>query len=296
MKRPKVQTQFIIFNLFGDYVLPRGDAVWTSGLLEALEVLGVGERAARSTLSRMKQKGWLSASKNGRRSAYELTQRGRQLLDEGGRRLFGPRPSRWDGNWHLVIYSLPQELRTVRRHLRTGLSWLGYGMLSPGTMVAAYPMRAEVRALLLDLKVDPYVHFFTESQLESGAHKKIVHRCWDIPALNSQYGEFIERHRRSHKALLARKPKRGGLPQDESFVHRFWATYEFSAFPRVDPRLPEELLPREWRGATAADLMQELRATLKRPAEAYVDSTLGVHTMRDRADPESASLSTQQSA
>lgn len=288
MKRPKVQTQFIIFNLFGDYVNPRGDTAWTSGLLDVLQVLGVGERAARSTLSRMKQKGWLRASKNGRRSAYQITPKGKLLLEEGERRLFGPRPTRWDGRWHLVIYSLPEPLRAARGHLRTGLSWRGYGMLSPGTMIAAYPMRAEVQSLLHELEVEPYVHFFTGSRLEIAEHREIVDRCWDLPSLNRRYTAFIRRHRQAIEALLSKKAQDGQLPPDECFELRFWATYEYSAFPREDPRLPEELLPDAWRGIEAAEFMDELRATLKDPAEEYIDSTLGIHTRQNRDQPERA--------
>jgi phenylacetic acid degradation operon negative regulatory protein len=282
--RPKVQTQFIVFNLFGDYVNPRGDTAWTSGLLEVLEVLGVGERAARSTLSRMKQKGWLRASKDGRLSAYQLTPRGKVLLDEGGRRLFGPRPTRWDERWHLVIYSLPQDMRAARSLLRTGLSWLGYGMLSPGTMIAAYPMRAEVQSLLKELEVEPYVDFFTESRLEIAQHEEIVARCWDLPALNRRYARFIDRNRTAYEQLVRTGTRSDGLPQDESFVHRFWATYEYSSFPREDPRLPAKLLAEDWRGIEAAEFMEELRATLKEPAEKYIDSTLGVHTRLNQSE------------
>jgi len=145
--RPSVRTQFLIFNLYGDYVFPRRRPVWTGGLLDVLRVLGVGDRAARSTLSRMKQKGWLEASRQGRRSAYRLTPRGAGLLEEGSRRLFGPRLADWDGRWHLVIYSLPQEMRALRRELRARLSWLGYGMLLPGIMVAAHSRRERVEAI-----------------------------------------------------------------------------------------------------------------------------------------------------
>lgn len=294
--RPKVQTQFIVFNLFGDYVNPRGDAAWTGGLLEVLQVLGVGERAARSTLSRMKQKGWLRASKDGRRSAYQLTPKGKLLLDEGGRRLFGPRPTRWDERWHLVVYSLPQEMRAARHQLRTGLSWLGYGMLSPGTMIAAYPMRTEVQSLLEELGVEPYADFFTESRLEIAVHAEIVSRCWDLPSLNQKYAQFIDRNRSAFQRLVSSQTGSNGLPRDESFVHRFWATYEYSAFPREDPQLPEQLLPNDWRGHEAAELMNELRSTLKVPAEEYIDATLGVHIRRGRKSSKGVPVESQGAA
>ena len=50
---PSIRTQFLVFTLFGEYILPRGGSIWTSSLLSLLERLDVSERAARNTLSRM---------------------------------------------------------------------------------------------------------------------------------------------------------------------------------------------------------------------------------------------------
>ena len=271
-----VRTQPIIFNLLGDYVFPRGDKVWTGGLLDLLETLEVGERAARSALSRMKQNGWLKASRSGRRSAYTLTAKIKALLEEGTRRLFGPRPVDWDGNWHLVVYSLPQEHRTLRRQLRTRLSWLGYGMLLPGTMVAAFPRREEVTELFQELEVEPYVHFFSSSKLETADGHEIVARCWDVSELNRRYARFINRYQPSFEQFLDSRQRSGSLPPEESFVYRFWITYEFSSFPREDPYLPPELLPPDWVGGRAAELLRDYRELLKETAEGYAGSTMQV--------------------
>jgi phenylacetic acid degradation operon negative regulatory protein len=275
-----IQAQPIIFNLLGDYVYPFGDRVWTSSLLDVLRVLEVGERAARSALSRMKQSGWLSSHRNGRRSAYSLTAQTKVLLEEGTHRLFGPRPQDWDGCWHLVVYSLPQEHRKLRRHLRTRLSWLGYGMLQPGTMVAAFPRREEVIALIRELQVEPYVHFFSSSTLETAEGQEVVSRCWDLPELDRRYTRFVDRYRPSYTAFRRRKGKGGALPHKESFIHRLWITYEYSSFPREDPNLPPELLPAAWSGAQAAELLMDYRALLKDAAESYAQSTMQVEMVR----------------
>lgn len=271
-----IRTQLIIFNLFGDYVSPRQAAVPTAGLLEVLGALDVSERAARSTLSRMKRKGWLSSRRHGRQSLYYLTPAGKALLEEGTQRLFGPRPDRWDGRWHLVAYSLPQQMRKSRHQLRTRLSWMGFGMLHPGTMVAAYARRQEVLALIRELRLESYAHFFTEADLDTPSPGEIVTRCWDLPELNQRYSSFIERHRPNYEAFLGERERRGSLPLDRSFVHRFWATYEFSTFPREDPNLPPPLQPEGWLGVQAAELLIRYRALLKEPAEKYIEVTLGI--------------------
>src|SRR4030067_997396 len=114
MKRPIPRTQVILFNLYGDYVRHAGGAAWTRGLLEVLGILGVGQRAARTTLSRMKRRGWLEARRVGRRSLYRSTDQADTLLAEGGQRLFGPRQGLWDGTWTLLTFSLPRERRLTR--------------------------------------------------------------------------------------------------------------------------------------------------------------------------------------
>src|SRR5690348_16070246 len=104
VEAPGARAQFLIFTLFGDYDLQRGGTIWTSHLLCLLDRLGVGERAARSALSRMTRRGWLVARKQGRQSQYSLTAPGRSLLEHGQRRIFEPPLAGWDGCWHLVAY------------------------------------------------------------------------------------------------------------------------------------------------------------------------------------------------
>jgi phenylacetic acid degradation operon negative regulatory protein len=197
-------------------------------------------------------------------------------LDEGTRRIFGPAPTEWDGCWHIVVYSLPQKMRARRHDLRTRLSWLGYGMLEPGTMVAAIPRTAEVQLLVDDLGVRQYVHFFTRARLESSGDHAIVARCWDLEQMNQRYSLFVLRYRSEYETLLDRQSDGAGLAPDESFVHRFWLTYEFSSFPRQDPNLPPELLPGDWYGREAAELLHAYRALLREPAQTYVNRALGL--------------------
>ncbi|MFQ5626663.1 MAG: hypothetical protein ACE5FM_08435, partial [Methyloligellaceae bacterium] len=161
MKRPEAQTQFLIFTLFGDYILPRGGEVWTRNLLDILNLLGVNDQPARLVLSRMSRKKWVTATRVGRHSKYRLTDRGRALLDEGGHRIFEPRLTKWDGQWHLVIYSIPETKRKQRQQLRERLRWLGYGHLAPGTWISPHARRPDIEALMDELDVRAHVNYFS---------------------------------------------------------------------------------------------------------------------------------------
>jgi phenylacetic acid degradation operon negative regulatory protein len=236
----------------------------------------------------MKSNGWLSAIRDGRLSIYQLTNKGKNLLDEGRQRLFGPRPGEWDGRWNLVTYSLPQEMRALRHQLRTRLSWLGFGMLEPGTMIAAHSHQEEVLNIFRELDVDRYVHFFTSAALELPEPDDIVKRCWNLDSLNDRYQQFIARHKKDYLRFQRIFEEQGELSSDESFVHRFWATYEYSAFPRQDPNLPPSLLPNTWRGEEAIELLARYRDLLRDPSERYINQTLGMEPIEQSKvdDPE----------
>lgn len=273
-KRPPVRTQFAIFVLFGDIIVPRGGRAWTSSLLQLLRLLGVSERAARSTLSRMTRRGWLKPQRDGRRSVYSLTAKGERLLAEGGQRIFEPRNADWDGQWHLVTYSLPERKRKLRNDLRKRLAWLGFAGLAPGTWISARDRRAEVEMMLDDLGVRAYVQLFSGLSLVGGDDREIVARCWDLKDLNRAYARFLARwepeYERSTQALALGE----GLSPAQCFVQRFWIAHEYSAFPRLDPNLPAALLPDGWLGEKAARIFDEYRGLLSGRAGKFFETAL----------------------
>ncbi len=270
-----LRTQFIIFVLFGDVILPRGGQVWTASLLRFLRLLGVTERAARSTLSRMKRKGWLEAERRGRHSLYRLTPRGKRLLAEGGRRIFEPRDWHWDGRWCLVVYSVPESKRRLRTALRKRLAWLGFGRLAPGTWISPHDRKSEAQALLADLGVGPYAQVFSGVKLAGGEERQIVERCWDLRGLNRKYRRFVARWEPEFQRSVG--PQGNGLSPAECFVKNFWISHEYSTFPRDDPNLPAQLLPEGWLGVRAAHLVDRYREVLSAKRNAFVEETLARH-------------------
>jgi len=272
--RPQLQTQFIIFVLFGDVITPRADRVWTVSLLKMLEVLGVSERAVRSTISRMRRKGWLKPEREGRRSLYALTANGRRIIDEGSHRIFEPRKQDWDGQWFQVVYSLPENKRGLRNALRKRLSWLGFGRLAPGTWISPRNRRGDVEAMVADLGAKPYVTHFAGLQLVGGDNREIVERCWDIRSLNQHYLTFIRRWEPEFEERCRAQERGDELPADQCFAQRFWITHEYSPFPRLDPNLPPELLPEDWLGDRAATMFNDYRRLLGARSNEFIESAM----------------------
>src|SRR5215216_3263653 len=138
---PTPRPQAMLFTLWGDYVVQRGGEIWVGSLIRIAAEFGISELALRSVLSRMGRAGWLESTRHGNRSYYRLTARGRAVIAEGTSRIFRPRREPWDGQWHLVSYSIPEAQRELRDQFRKRLSYLGFGSLSAGAWITPHDLR-----------------------------------------------------------------------------------------------------------------------------------------------------------
>jgi phenylacetic acid degradation operon negative regulatory protein len=269
-----IRTQILVFTLFGDYILPLGNTAWTQGLLQLLDILGVSERAGRSTLSRMKKRGWLESERVGRFSRYFLTQRGSRVVREGETRIFAEPRREWDGHWHMVVYSIPEEKREIRSNLRQRLSWLGFGRLAPGTWISPNNPQSDVDQVFAELGASPYALHFGGITLYSTSNEKIVEKCWNLESLNDEYARFIDKYRSDYIELKETISENLELDHAECFRIRFWLTLEYSQFPRRDPNLPPSLLMADWQGKMAAELFSKFHELLKQPSNTFVSGVL----------------------
>ncbi len=284
--RLPIRTQILIFTLFGDYILPLGKSAWTTGLLKLLEVLGVSERGVRSTLSRMKKRGWLISTRVGRYSQYSMTERGLRIVREGEARIFEEPRSEWDGLWQMVAYSIPEQKRHIRSNLRQRLSWLGFGRLAPGTWIAPNQSKSEIGMLLEDVGAQKYAVHFGYMKLYDAAGEEIVDKCWDLVTLNKEYEKFLGKYESTYQQLKEDIESGLELNTEECFRVRFWMTLEYSQFPRRDPNLPPSLLKPGWRGRVAMEVFAAFHQLLKVPSENFVSEVFGIHPM-ERFQPSS---------
>jgi phenylacetic acid degradation operon negative regulatory protein len=265
-------SQDLVFTLYGDYIRHRGGEAWTGSLIELLGLFGLSGQAVRSTLSRMSQKGWLKSRKAGRHSFYSLTPKCIELLEEGAKRIFQPRCDPWDGQWHLLTYSIPESKRSLRRRLRKRLLWLGFGALHQGTWISPRDLRAEVERVVDALNIRPYVELFNAEHRGFASDEEIVARCWNLKQLNDYYADFIARYDPPFQEHQARLMAGTSPHAQECFALRFMLVHEYRASPYLDPNLPLALLPDNWLGERAAQLFQRCHDLLSDEAERFADA------------------------
>ncbi|HLB29672.1 MAG TPA: PaaX family transcriptional regulator C-terminal domain-containing protein [Dehalococcoidia bacterium] len=261
----------MIFSLYADQVQDLGQSVWLGSIIRLLRKVDIAETAVRTTVARMAREGWLRAVRHGRRSYYSLTPRGQKLLREGIPRVLTRRQVAWDGNWCVLLYSIPEASRSVRDRLRKELSWLGFGALSDGVWVSPNnpDLEQELRDLVAKHNISRHVHIFIGRYWGPLTDREVVSHCWDLEAINEAYFEFIGRWEPRLASYKARLQRGERVPDDEAFVARFLMGHEFRKFPFRDPDLPPQLLPAGWLGYEALRIFHEYRDMLADAAQRF---------------------------
>jgi len=261
----------MIYTLYGDYIRHAGGSIWIGSLIRLLGYFGVSQQAVRSTVSRMTRRGLLRVDRVGTRSFYSLTEVSAKTIEDAAARIFhahSPR-DRWDGYWRLVNYSIPENAREARDRLRSELEWMGFGMLTNALWISPHDYRREVGELADSLGMRSRVEMFTARHDGFTDPQAIVARCWNLPAINARYADFIEKYKPMYEQHLRLLNRGEDLEPSEYFVHRFNLIHEYRRFPFKDPELPPELLPAEWRGTEAADLFKHYHDLLAERANAF---------------------------
>jgi phenylacetic acid degradation operon negative regulatory protein len=238
--------------LLGEYVLgEEGAGAWTQTIIDGLGLIGFEERAARQAIARSAGAGWLASQRNGRRVRWRLTSAGRQYLAAARQRLFAAGPEAdWDGDWLVLLCTVPENHRKLRYRLRTSLEWAGFG--SPGGSVwfSPHPSRAaEARQVIRTLGADVQAVILHARLDDPGERHRLVSQAWDVHELDARYRSFV-----AHWAAVA--PWSPG----EAFVQRLHLVYQWRRLLLADPGLPPALLPADWSGEQARVLLLDRHA------------------------------------
>jgi phenylacetic acid degradation operon negative regulatory protein len=309
------QPRALIVTIYGLYARESGGWLSVASLIRLMAAVGADEPAVRSSISRLKQRGILEPRRIGRAAGYALSQRGTEILAEGGRRIFERPRAQAGGGWLLAVFSVPERERRRRHELRSRLAWLGFGTVSAGVWIAPGHLAAETTDVLRRNDLASYVDLFHADYLAFGDLADLLGRWWDLDRLAMEYQAFSGAARAllDHWKVPSGGPAGGDVaggapvagppaaePAGECAV-RYGNTAsnrgstrpsgpdsERAAFadyvrvltawrrlPFLDPGLPAELLPEQWPGLAAAEAFAVLRGRLAGPARAHVLAITG---------------------
>jgi phenylacetic acid degradation operon negative regulatory protein len=208
---------------------------------------------ARQTIARSARSGWLIGERQGREVRWQLSAAAKRLIEEGIGRVYSlhNRSEQWEGNWLILLVTVPNSHRDVRKRLYSALDWAGFGNPSAGVWLNPYPEReAEFRRIVHEVRLGEWMLCFRASALPFGLSlEQIVQRGWgDLDTVAAIYQTVLERYSDA-------RPMDGG----PILCAQLEMVSQWQRMPFVDPQLPDELLP-DWIGRHAAGVIRERRA------------------------------------
>lgn len=262
--------QRLLSTLLGEYWSDTGDALPLGALVDLLQEFGISETSARATVTRLAKRGMLEMERVGRLTRYRMTADGRQDVGEqgGAIRDFAAAPRDWDGRWTVAAFSVPEDQRQLRHHLRSYLRWLGFASLFDGLWVAPRGSLATLEQVFRTVGVDQFAVFRTSD--DPCGREPLT--AWDLTGVEAAYRDFLAEHR----PLLAELGE-GGMSPTRALVVRTRVFEAWRTFPALDPDLPQAWLPDGWPREEARRLFVALYNGTAAPATARFRHLVAAH-------------------
>jgi phenylacetic acid degradation operon negative regulatory protein len=260
-----MQARSALFDLYGDYLRPRGGRAPVAALVRLLAPLSIAPPAVRTAVSRMVRQGWLHPLRLTSGPGYTLTPKAARRLDEAAARIYRTSKIGWDGRFDLIVLEPPASRRD-RQRLAANLAYLGYGTLDESTWVATRSGE-DVDTLLAEAGIR-YERFSASHAAGTPGAMSLVRRAWDLSEIGEAYQRFVSELRPVVSAITARSP------DEEAYAARFRLVHAWRTFLFRDPQLPPALLPERWPGAAAAAFFDRHAARLRPNADRFVEQCL----------------------
>lgn len=273
---PTPRHQHLIVTVYGLYARHQDGTFAIADLVQLLGDLGVESAGVRSSVSRLKKRGVLVSVKRGSSAAYKLSPELEDVFSAGDERIFAPRRADKDDAWLLASFSVPETQRHLRHKLRSILTRIGCGQVSPGLWIAPGNLAPDVQHQLQRAGLMDYVELFRATHLTGGHLEEKVGQWWDLPSLEALYTDFIGRHQPVLRRWENSDDEAGQAELlKQAFVDYVPMVTQWRRLPYMDPGLPEEYLPENWHGLAAQELFTKLHGLLGPKAHEYALSIVG---------------------
>lgn len=259
-----VSPRALIVTLYGLYAREIGGWLSVRSVVRLLGEVGVDGQAVRSAVSRLKHRGLLVPEKRDRVAGYTLSDQASDVLFEGDQRIFQRPRTSTSHEWLLAAFSVPESERDKRHRLRTKLTRLGFGTVSAGLWIAPAHVEDVARGALARAGLSEYVDLFRADHVGFRQVSQQVSRWWDLESLDLMYANFVATYGPINEAWSG-----AALEDARAFADYIELLTSWRRLPYLDPGLPPDLLPDDWRATQAADIFFGLRDRIALPARRH---------------------------
>lgn len=284
LRRP-LRAKSLVATLFGDVIESFGGRIWLGDLIELVHLFGVNERLLRTAIYRLADEGWVSKTRQGRRSIYELSRDGREQTALVHELIYANNKKTWNGIWNIVIASAKNIPPSRLAQLQRRLSLMGFGVLSKNVFAHPDMDNALVGTVIAELGLEDRVPVMQSQTVTRGSgagnfalDRELVKQCCPYDEVEVLYKHFIA----AYGGMLKKLKSGRSLADDACFRLRILLIHDYRRLLFRDPQLPAELLPHDWIGTIARDIVSRLYGLIFQQANRHYLHICDDRTFRPR--------------
>lgn len=252
---PTFRNRTVLVTFLGAVVRQMGGWMPTTGTIELMGQCGIDPNSARTSIFRLKKRGWLESQAASHQRGYCLTSLAADALAAGDAVIWHARkPADLADGWCIVHFSVPESARARRHQLRSHLAALGFGNIGTAVWIAPARMRPAAELAVAELGLGQYSAVFVGDHVGGKDLDALIRDGWDLPAINQRYSDFLDRFADEAAAGSEAADLRSAFSSYISVVDHW------RRLPYRDPGLPPEVLPEGWAGPAAVEVFETLVA------------------------------------
>ena len=172
----------------------------------------------------------------------------------------------WDKKWRLVVFDVEETNKQARERFRNKLKELGFGMLQESVFISPYDIAKDFTEFIDVQGLNESAYLLVVSTIAVGDIKALVNRVWHLDKMNDFYKKIIRKI--EDNDLIFNSDRLNKLnDKDVKKVQDLTRDIkkEYLEAMLDDPFLPKELLPLDWEGKRAGNLVKKLFNIRQRP-------------------------------
>lgn len=200
---------------------------------------------ARGVLGKMEAMGLIEKDKN----ILKLSSKGKKYLNSILDQLHTPL-QRWEGTWTVVSFSIPEKQRGIRDKFRRFIESLGMKPVFNSFWVSPFDRCLEILEYVKQNNIEDSVACLKTDKI-NGISREDILKSWNFENFRKKYEEFIA----ETESILKEKK--------ENIIYKK-QILKFAILINDEPRVPLELLPKDWPRFRANLYYKKLRNRLSK--------------------------------
>lgn len=166
---------------------------------------------------------------------------------------------KWNGIWYLLVFDIPEADRSYRNVLRQFLKKQRMGCFQKSVWIGSHDIRPQYADLETAAAINSFACLFEARTVLGMPTEKVVRASWDFESLYVVQNRFCEVYSDNLKVLQEQDS-----PGLETLMQL--AAEEIDAFRSafvLDPLLPDQLLPSDYKGKEAHALHLQITKQIR---------------------------------